>query len=444
MSALARRPPRALLAGVSVVAGLTGGLHTRVARAAETLPMEEAVAVALRRNRDAIAARLEIDGAALDVVAARLYPNPSLQYSVGNLVLGSANRQAGQVTGAPGFFGQPVQSVGVSQLIDVWQKRSARVRAADASLARRRFLTEDALREIAYGVRTAFAAVARKQEELDLAVEISERYGETVRLSRSRFAAGDISEADLRKIELEGLKYQNQIVDARLELDLSRAALAALLALPSARDLPPRVTIEGGRPTFDFARLAAVAREQRPDLKAVRAGRGAAAAELAAAEREVMPDLTVGAAYTHSAFTVSGDNPNTLALSVGLPLPLFDRNQANIGRARLDQRRVDNDEVRLLLAIDAELDEAALRVDRSRKLLAVFEGTAAEGNGLLARAETALRVSERSYKAGAISLLELLDAQRTYLQARGDYLRAANDFRQAAIDVTHAVGGPQP
>jgi len=400
--------------------------------------------VALRRNRDAIAARLEIDGAALDVVAARLYPNPSLQYSVGNLVLGSANTQAGQVTGAPGFFGQPVQSIGVSQLIDVWQKRSARVRAADASLARRRFLTEDALREIAYGVRTAFAAVARKQEELDLAIEISERYGETVRLSRSRFAAGDISEADLRKIELEGLKYQNQIVDARLELDLSRAALAALLALPSARDLPARVTIEGGRPTFDFARLAAVAREQRPDLKAVRAGRSAAAAELTAAEREIMPDLTVGAAYTHSAFTVSGDNPNTLALSIGLPLPLFDRNQANIGRARLDQRRVDNEEGRLLLAIAQELDEAALRVDRSRKLLAVFEGTPAEGNGLLARAETALRVSERSYKAGAISLLELLDAQRTYLQARGDYLRAANDFRQAAIDVTHAVGGPQP
>ncbi|HEY8924802.1 MAG TPA: TolC family protein [Polyangia bacterium] len=444
MSALARRPPRALLAGVSMVAGLAAGLHARAARAVETLPMEDAVALALRRNRDAIAARLEIDGATLDVVAARLYPNPLLQYSVGNLVLGSANPQGGQVSGAPGFFGQPVQSVAISQLVDVWQKRSARVRAADASLARRRFLTEDVLREIAYGVRTAFATVARKQEEVDLAVEISQRYGETVRLSRSRFAAGDISEADLRKIELEGLKYQNQIVDAQLDLDLARAALAALLALPSARELPARVAIDGGRPAFDFARLAAVAREQRPDLKAVRAGRGAAAAELTAAEREVMPDLTLGAAYTHSAFTVSGDNPNTLALSIGLPLPLFDRNQANIGRARLDQRRADNDEVRVLLEIDRELEEAARRIDRSRQLLAVFEGRPGQGDGLLARAETALRVSERSYKAGATSLLELLDAQRTYLQARGDYLRAVNDFRQAAIDVAHAVGGPVP
>ena len=179
MRTLPRRPPRALLAGVSMVAGLAAGLHARAVRAVETLPMEDAVALALRRNRDAIAARLEIDGAALDVVAAGLYPNPSLQYSVGNLVLGSANTQSGQIAGAQGTFAQPVQTVGISQLI-------------------------------------------------------------------------------------------------------------------------------------------------------------------------------------------------------------------------------------------------------------------------LARAETTLRVSERSYKAGAISLLELLDAQRTYLQARGDYLRAVNDFRQAAIDVAHAVGGPLP
>jgi cobalt-zinc-cadmium efflux system outer membrane protein len=60
--------------------------------------------------------------------------------------------------------------------------------------------------------------------------------------------------------------------------------------------------------------------------------------------------------------------------------------------------------------------------------------------GMLSRAETALRVAEKSYKAGAISLLELLEAQRTYLDTRAQYLRALHDFRQAAVDVTHAVG----
>ncbi len=59
---------------------------------------------------------------------------------------------------------------------------------------------------------------------------------------------------------------------------------------------------------------------------------------------------------------------------------------------------------------------------------------------MLKRAEIALRVAEKSYKAGATSLLELLEAQRTFLDVRAQYLRVVYDFRQAAIDVTHAVG----
>ena len=171
------------------------------------------------------------------------------------------------------------------------------------------------------------------------------------------------------------------------------------------------------------------------------AGRGFAAVE-------AYPDLTLGATYTHSAFTVSGDNPNSLALTLGLPLPLFDRNQANIGRARLDIRRAENDNARLRLAVENDVTEAVLRALRSQALLAVFERpgagatptATADPGGMLARAETALKVAEKSYKAGAISLLELLDAQRTYLDTRGQFLRALHDSRQAAIDVAHAVG----
>jgi cobalt-zinc-cadmium efflux system outer membrane protein len=59
---------------------------------------------------------------------------------------------------------------------------------------------------------------------------------------------------------------------------------------------------------------------------------------------------------------------------------------------------------------------------------------------MLGRAETALRVAERSYKSGATSLLELLEAQRTYLETRAQYLTALYDFRQAKVDLIHATG----
>ena len=418
------------------------------------LTAEQAVAVALQRNRDVIAARLEIEGSELDVVAARLYPNPTLGYAIGNLLLGTANLQNPVPTSS--FADQPVQTVGVSEIVDVWMKRSAHIRAAEKGVERRRLLTEDALREIVFGVRSGFAEAVREQEERQMAREFADRYAQTIKISQARFRAGDISEADLRKIELEGLRYQNAVIDAEMQLDVARSRLAALLGL-RVGELPPALAVPAGdaaaRPGFDLAGLTARALERRPDLRAAGAARIQADAQVASAERDALPDITLGAAYTHSAFTTSGDNPNTLGLILSLPLPLFDRNQANIGRAHLDQRRADNDGERLRIAVARDVAEAVRRGTRAATLLAVFErptggdvpgtptGTSDKG-GMLSRAETALRVAEKSYRAGAISLIELLEAQRTYLDTQAQYLRALYDFRQATADVSHAVGEP--
>lgn len=414
------------------------------------LTVEQAVAIALQRNRDVIAAKMEIEAAQLDVVAARIYPNPNVQVGVGNLVLGKANDQMGALQSQPGVLGQPVVSAGISEIIDVWSKRGARIRAADRGVEQRRYLTEDALREVVYAVRSAFADAVRAQSERDMAKEVAGRYADTVRLSQSRFRAGDIAESELRKIELEQLRYENAVLDAALQVDIARQRLVALLGLGPDEGLPGGKLVElEVQPTFDVKQLTAQALEHRPDLRAATVGRSAAEARLSSAERDAYPDLTLGATYTHSDFTVSGDNPNSLGLSLSLPLPLFDRNQANIARARLDIRHSENDSLRLRLVIENEVAQAVRKAERSQALLAVFEKPGGGGlsssatsdtGGMLSRAETALRVAEKSYKAGAISLLELLDAQRTYLDTRAQYLHARQDFRQAAIDVAHAVG----
>ncbi|HVR03258.1 MAG TPA: TolC family protein, partial [Polyangia bacterium] len=157
-----------------------------------------------------------------------------------------------------------------------------------------------------------------------------------------------------------------------------------------------------------------------------------------------------------------GDNPNTLVLSVSLPLPLFDRNKAGIGRAELDIRRADNDRGRLRLAVEHGVLEAVRKAARAQELR-IFEGDGSgssatstlvpaplattathDTGGMLKRAEIALGVAEKSYKAGAASLLDLLEAQRTFLDTRAQSLRVLYDFRQAAVDVTHGVGEGTP
>ena len=90
-------------AGIAAAAVAAGSGAAR----ADGLAMDEAVAIALQRNRDVIAAKLEIEGAELDVVAARIYPNPQFSYNLGNLVLGAANPQPPSIPPVTsGFFGQ--------------------------------------------------------------------------------------------------------------------------------------------------------------------------------------------------------------------------------------------------------------------------------------------------------------------------------------------------
>jgi cobalt-zinc-cadmium efflux system outer membrane protein len=423
---------------------LTGVIFTlavAIARASSaqtpSFTMEQAVSIALQRNRDVIAARLDIRAAELDRVAAGLYPNPILSYSIGNLPVGAGNPFNTQ-NGAPAnppFFSQTVHTIGVTEIIDIWSKRGAHIRSADRGIEVKRLEVADALREIVHAVRSAFADVLREQSERQLSRDMRDRYADTVRLSRARFTAGEISEADFRKIELEGLKYQTDVIDAEAEYDAAREKLAALMGLASSTEVPEPLlaedTTDGQLSVPDLIREAL---EHRPDALAVQRGRAFAEANLGSAKRDALPDIAFGISYTHSEFLVSGDNPNVFGASVSLPIPLFDRNQANIGRAELDIRRTANDAERIALEVRHDVTDTVRRVERAKTLLAVFEG------GMLDRADNALRVAERSYKAGAISLLELLEAQRTFLETRAQYLRAQYDHRQSQVDLKSALG----
>lgn len=78
-------------------------------------------------------------------------------------------------------------------------------------------------------------------------------------------------------------------------------------------------------------------------------------------------------------------------------------------------------------------------MERATAVLDVFEG-----GGMITRADRALRVAEASYKAGAVSLLELLEAQRTFTETRMQYLEAQDEYRKAQASLKHAVGERLP
>lgn len=407
-------------------------MGTGTPQPAPILKVDEAVAIGLRNSKELVAARLDVEAAEVERLAARTLPNPALSYTLGNLVLGSANGQGSGVTSGP--FGQTVHTFALSTVLDVWFKRSRRTAVAERGVETQQLQVEDALREVTHAVRAQFAEVVREQQERRLAKETLAHYEETIRITRERFKAGDISETELQKIELEGVRFQAADLDAQLQLDVARQGLASLLGLAAAYALPELEEVDPPRVAFPVEKMIGEALQTRPDVRAVRSAMGRDQASIAAEQRAAYPDPTVGVAYTRDFFTVSGDNPHTLALTLALPLPIFDRNQAGIARAHVDLDRTKNDLARLDLQVRREVADAALRSHSAGALLQVFEG------GMLERAENALRIAEKAYRAGATSLLELLEAQRTYIETRAQYLKTLADYRQASIDVAYAVG----
>jgi cobalt-zinc-cadmium efflux system outer membrane protein len=423
----------ALVLAVMLV-GSEGLATGQEATPATGMTIDQAVALALQRNRDVLATRLDMESAQIDHLAASIYPNPVFAYTAGNFVVGHGNPQDKGID--PGPFSQLVHTVSVSEVIDVWAKRSARMRAADKGIEHRKWVVEDALREIVYAVRAAFADLTREQLEAELARSMKARYDDTIRVSVARFRAGEISEAELRKIELEGLRYENAVIDEDSELDISRQKLAALLGFNSGAELPgPAIMTNEQRTPPMLGTLVTRALQERPDLRAASQGRALAEATLESAKREAYPDISLGVAFTHSEFQISGDNPNAAALTLSLPLPVFDRNQANIARSHLDARRFDNDVARLAIQIRQEVAQSVRQLERAASLLDIYEA-----GGMLDRADKALKTAENSYRAGSISLIELLEAQRTFIDTRAQYLRAQHDYRQAVIDVAHVTG----
>ena len=397
------------------------------------LTEDQAVATAIANSRELIAARLNVDAAEVDRATSTVWTNPVVSYSVSNLVVGDGNPQGAGLK--PGFFDQPVHSVGVTQVLDVWLKRGKRFDVADKAVETTRRLAEQVVREVAWAVRSAFADALRAEELLALSTQSRGRYDETVRLSNSRWKAGDISETDYKKIELESFRYRSAELQATLQSGLARQKLVALMALPPAELVAPLVPSLRTFAALDPDALATRALAQRPDVAAARTQLARAQLQVAAQRRELLPDISVGLAYTRDYFVVSGDNPNSLALTVSLPVPVFDRNQNGIGHALVDARAAQNETERLELAVRHEVADATRRAENARTLLELLE------TEMLSRAEAALIVAEKSFRAGSSSLLELLEAQRTYVELREQYLDASYQYRQATIDVVHAVGG---
>ena len=413
----------------SLVLSLAVALVVRPARAAEEtaqVTLDEAVALLRRQSPELLAGALKVRAAQGDVTTARLYPNPTLSFGAGNFPIGRTN--------PPGIgAGDTVnEQVGIGQELVLWGKRGERIAAAHGRMAAAGAERADLDRRLVFEVRARFVRTLVAGERLRLARENLTHYRETVRVSRERADAGEISAAEFDKIALEQRGFEHEVADAEIERREAVAELLPLLGLDVA-DLVPVGELRLPAARTDTDTLVSEALRRRPDLTAAERAAEAAEAALRLARAERWPNVTVGVQYTHDEFQVAGNLANSLGANFSLPLPLVNRNQGEIQRAEAEALIARREVQKLRLGIPQEVRTAVTSYTVAGERVRRFE------EAFLRQSEDARRAAEVSYREGAISLLEFVEAERTFIQTQRDHLDALLDGHTAAFDVTRAA-----
>lgn len=395
---------------------------TGAGNAENILTLKKVIAMTLTQNPELAAFSLEKRVREARTLQSGLLPNPELGITVEDA--------AG--TGQTGGFGRSETTIRLSQLIELGGKRAARIQAGTLSQKLADWDYEIKRMDILTQASKAFIEVLKSQQKLSLANDFI-RLGEQITNAVSeRVKAGKVPAIEKTKAEVALSVLRIEKARSRLELENARRRLSALWGESNPQfDSVDGDHFDNTSPPPDLENLIGQL-SQNPLLS-----RWSTAVEERQAQLEVeiskeIPNLTLSGGYRRLEET----SDNALVFGVSIPLPLFNRNQGAI------------DEARSLLA-KTEKEKRAFELKTTRALSETY-GALTFSYGqvisikteILPGAQKAVDAVGEGYQFGKFGLLDALDSQKTYFQARSQYLEALADYHKALADVERLTGAP--
>jgi len=251
-------------------------------------------------------------------------------------------------------------------------------------------------------------------------------------INRARFEQGELSGIELRRLQVERHRFADDLLAAELALKDTRSSLLALLNLrPLDQEFDTTDSLSA--PSLDSGIEATTpgrALEHRPDLDALRLTEQRAGAEGRLQHALRTPTFALGAGWQRDFGT------NALVVNARIPLPLANRNEAGIARADAERRLAASRTEEVITAAALEIQLAANSVSNSRTRVEYID------REYLKNAREARDIVLASYRAGAATLIDYLDAQRALREAQHAQNRALFDYRVSVFALEAALGGP--
>jgi outer membrane protein, heavy metal efflux system len=403
-------------------------LHAEDSVLPPRLTLEEAVSLGIARNPSLAAMKNEIQAAEGDKIAAnkRLNPTFSLQF------------EDFPISTHPGpFFDVQEITSRVDYEIERGGRRRLRTESANQALEAKKLAVRDQTRLMRLEVERAFYGIILAKSSLEASKTILDQVDRTISLNRVRFQQGDISALELNRVEVEKLKFQDDLFQAELSLRNAKSSLLALLNVP---DLSQDVDVIGALPVdyqnpepglpprAPLDELIQMAVKQRPDLAARLQEKGLADTEALLQRAIRSPNITVGGGYKRNL------TDNAVVFGITIPLKIFNHNEGEIIRADAQQMRAVNLAAALQKDIQLDVQKAHNAVEINRQRVDYIK------TRLLKRAEEVSQVTLESYNLGGATLIDYVDAQRTYRDALRIYNQALFDERISLYELSGSIG----
>ena len=402
------------------------------------LTLAEALSLAAERNPEFAAARNAIEIAEADRQQAARRPNPALTVDSAGYPRLEPNPPIATEQGSSEL------TVRFDQELALRGRRRLRIEAAEAGIDQARFASRNRLRQLELAVKRAYMQAALAAADRAVAQASLEEIDKVLGVTRARFDEGEISGAEFRRLQVERLRFVDDVFAAELAF---RNARSELLALLGAADLTQQIEIAeplapppaGGAPlgvappAVERSTLVARALEARPDVLAARQEVRRAESETRLQRALRAPNPTVGAGYRRDF------GANALVFGVTIPVPLFNSlNAGGVERAAAELRRAANEAAAAELTVRLNVQQASNAVDINRERIAYIE------REYLTPARESREIVLASYRLGAVNLIDFLDAQRAYRDTVRTYNRALYEGRISTFELEAAVGGSEP
>lgn len=351
-------------------------------------------------------------------IAAGAYPNPSISGVAGRGAIRDPSTGV-RVTERTVTVEQPLEWLG---------KRRARQEAANAGVAGADAALEETRLALLADVKVAFYSLLLAQRDTELASQNVISVEEVLRIVKARVAAGEATSFDSMKASVEVQKAQKDLARALNALLVARGRLNTLTAGSLGKQFSIQGDFQAPKEGLDLDRLLPQAIEQHPSLR--RLTKLAEQAEHTVRyERESrVPNISIQGSYHREA----GDESVVAGLSV--PLPLWYRRQGEIETALGTKHRAEAERRRAQNELEQAITQHAQEARTAQDQLHVFE------TGLLKQAEQTLTVARISFRQGAASLLDVVDAQRVYQQTLLEYAQVRADLSIALVRLERSLG----